>query len=308
MTNPTNRPTNRRTTLLVISVVGLAGMLLCQPVASQTVSGQAATLSLIDAYGAQATLNALATQSAYQQQQSVAQAAQSAAAAQAQAAALQAQAYAQAQQATASAQQQQAQIAAAQTTADAAALQATTIVQQTRTAIELAAQQTRSALEVRATQTAAVLHANATQAAIDATHAANEAKRRDDEAVATSVAISVRATQTALDLQIKAEADQAATTQRTNVIGSLVLTIVMVISGALSVLLIGKFFRGLWRSRALNPTPVPPSSTSLSTTPSMAANSVVDAATGDIGSRFAIIEHNDDPTALADLLRSIYGR
>ena len=103
-TNPTNHPTKRRTALLVISLSLLAGMLFCQPVAIQTVNGQAATLSLIDAYGAQATLNALATQSAYQQQQSAAQAAQSAAAAQAQAAALQAQAYAQAQQATASAQ------------------------------------------------------------------------------------------------------------------------------------------------------------------------------------------------------------
>jgi len=307
-TNPTNHPTKRRTALRVTGLVILTGVLFCQPVASQTVSGQAATLSLIDAYGAQATLNALATQSAYQQQQSAAQAAQSAAAAQAQAAALQAQAYAQAQQATASAQQQQAQIVAAQATADAAALQATAIVQQTRTALELAAEQTRSALEVRATQTAAVLQATATQAAIDATHAANEAKRRDDEAVATSVAISIQATKSALDLQIKADADQAVTTQRTNAIGSLVLTIVMVISGALSVLLIGKFFRGLWRSRALNPTSAPPSITSLSATPSTASHSMVDAATGDIGSRFAIIEHNADPAALADVLRSIHGR
>ncbi len=91
-------------------------------------------------------------------------------------------------------------------------------------------------------------------------------------------------------------------------IGSLVLTIVMIISGVLSMLLIGKFFHGLWRSRALNPTPAPPSITSLSATPSAAANSVVDAATGDIGSRFAIIEHNDDPAALTELLRSIDGR
>jgi hypothetical protein len=134
------------------------------------------------------------------------------------------------------------------------------------------------------------------------------APTRDDEAIATSVAISVQATKSALDLQSRADADQAATTQRTNVIGSLVLTIVMIISGVLSVLLIGKFFRGLWRSRALNPTPAPPSITSLPATPSAAANSVVDAATGDIGSRFAIIEHNDDPAALADLLRSINGR
>ena len=306
-TNPTNHPTKRRTALLVTGLGMLTGVLLCQPVASQTVSGQAATLSLVDAYGAQATLNALATQSAYSQQQSAAQAQQVAAAAQAQAAALQAQAYAQAQQATASAQQQQAQIAAAQATADAAALQATAIVQQTRTAIEIAAQQTRSALEVRATQTAAVLQSRATQAAIDATHTANEAKRRDDEAIATSVAISVQATKSAIDLQLKAEADRAVTAQRTNAIGSLVLTIVMIVAGVLSVLLIGKFFRGLWRSRALNPTPAPPSITAISATPSTAANSVVDAATGDIGSRFALIEHNDDPAALAELLRSIDG-
>ena len=72
MTNPTNHPTKRRTALLVISLTLFAGALLCQPVASQTVSGQAATLSLIDAYGAQATLNAQATQSAYMQQQSAA--------------------------------------------------------------------------------------------------------------------------------------------------------------------------------------------------------------------------------------------
>jgi hypothetical protein len=300
--------TKRTVVCGVLYVVIAGGLLIFQPATLHSAQGQAATLSLVDAYGAQATLNALATQSAYSQQQSAAQAQQAAAAAQAQAAALQAQAYAQAQQATASAQQQQAQIAAAQATADAAALQATAIVQQTRTAIEIAAQQTRSALEVRATQTAAVLQANATQAAIDATHAANEAKRRDDEAVATSVAISVRATQTALDLQSRADADQAATIQRTNVAGSLVITIVMIISGMLSVLLLGKFFRGLWRSRALNPTPAPPSITSLSDTPSAAANSVVDAATGDIGSRFAIIEHNADPAALTELLRSMYGR
>lgn len=292
----------------VLYVMIAGGLLICQPATLRSAQGQAATLSLIDAYGAQATLNALATQSAYQHQQSAAQAAQSAAAAQAQAAALQAQAYAQAQQATASAQQQQAQIAAAQATADAAALQATAIVQQTRTAIEIAAQQTREAASVRATATAQALRVQATQAAIDATHAANEAKRRDNEAIATSVAISVQATKRALDLKSRADTDQAATTERTNAIGSLVLTIVMIISGVLSVLLIGKFFRSLWRSRALNPTPAPPSITSLSATPSAAANSVVDTATGDIGSRFAIIEHNDDPAALTELLRSIYGR
>ncbi len=300
--------TKRTAVCGVLYVVIAGGLLICQPAAPRSAQGQAATLSLIDAYGAQATLNALATQSAYSQQQSAAQAQQVAAAAQAQAAALQAQAYAQAQQATASAQQQQAQIAAAQATADAAALQATAIVQQTRTALELAAQQTREASNTRATATARALQVQATQAALEQTRTAAEAQRRDNEAVATSVAISVHATQTALDLQVKAEADQAVTTQRTNAIGSLVLTIVMIVAGVLSVLLIGKFFRGLWRSRALNPTPAPPSITSLSATPSTAANSMVDAATGDIGSRFAIIEHNDDPTALADLLRSIDGR
>jgi len=292
----------------VLYVVIAGGLLICQPAAPRTAQGQAATLSLIDAYGAQATLNAQATQSAYQQQQSAAQAAQSAAAAQAQAAALQAQAYAQAQQATASAQQQQAQIAAAQATADAAALQATAIVQQTQTAIEIAAQQTREANNIRATATAQALQVQATQAALEQTRTAAEAQRRDNEAVATSVAISVQATKTALDLQSRADADQAATTERTNAIGSLVLAIVMVIGGALSVLLIGKFFHGLWRSRALNPTPAPPSITSLSATPSAAANSLVDAATGNIGSRFAIIEHNADPAALAELLRLINDR
>ena len=292
----------------VLYVVIAGGLLIFQPAAPRRAYGQAATLSLIDAYGAQATLNALATQSAYQQQQSAAQAQQAASAAQAQAVALQAQAYAQAQQATASAQQQQAQIAAAQATADAAALQATAIMQQTETAIEIAAQQTRSALEVRATQTTAALQFRSTQAAIEATRVAAEAQRRDNDAIATSVAISVHATQTALDLQSRADADQAATTQRTNAIGSLVITVVMLVGGALMALLLGKFFRGLWRSRALNPAPAPPSITALSAAPSTAANSVVDAATGDIGSRFAIIEHNDDPAALAELLRSIDDR
>ncbi len=309
--------TKRTAVCGVLYAVIAGGLLICQPAAPRSAQGEAATLSLVDAYSAQATLNALATQSAYAQQQSAAQAAQSAAAAQAaqsaaaaqaQAAALQAQAYAQAQQATASAQQQQAQIAAAQATAEAAALQATAIVQQTRTAIEIAAQQTRSALEVRATQTSAALQAKTTQAAIDATQIAAESQRHDNEAIATSVAISVQATKTALDLQVKAEADQAVIDQRTNAIGSLVLTVVIIVAGVLSVLLIGKFFRGLWRSRALNPQPAPPSPLPMTSAASAAANSVVDAATGDIGSRFAIIEHNDDPAALADLLRSMYGR
>ena len=172
----------------------------------------------------------------------------------------------------------------------------------------IAAQQTRSALEVRATQTTAALQFRSTQAAIEATRVAAEAQRRDNEAIATSVASSVHATQTALDLQSHADADQAATIQRTNAIGSLVITVVMLIGGALSVLLLGKFFRGLWRSRALNPTPVPPSITALSAVPSTASHSVVDAATGNMGSRFALIEHNDDTAALNDLLRSIHGR
>ena len=143
---------------------------------------------------------------------------------------------------------------------------------------------------------------------MEQTRTAAEAQRRDNEVVATSVAISVQATKSALDLQSRADADPAATTERTNVIGSLVIAVVIIITGVLAILLIGKFFRGLWRSRALNPTPAPPSITSLSATPSTAANSVVDAGTGDIGSRFALIEHNADPAALAELLRSIDGR
>ena len=133
-------------------------------------------------------------------------------------------------------------------------------------------------------------------------------KRRDDEAVATSVAISVQATQTALDLQVKAEADQAVTTQRTNAIGSLVLIVMMIVAGVLSVLLIGKFFRGLWRSRALNPTPAPPSISACRPRHRRHPTRWWMRLPADIGSRFAIIEHNDDPAALADLLRSIYGR
>ena len=204
--------------------------------------------------------------------------------------------------------QQQAALAAAQSTSDAAALQATAIVQQTRTAIEISAQQTREASDARATATAQALQAKATQAAIEATRVSADAQRRDNESISTVVAMSIEATKVAIDRQTQIESDRAATVRRTNAIGSLVAhRCVIIIVGLLIVLLIGKFgsrFVAITRAQSHADAVI----TSLSATPSAASNAVVDAATDEIGSRFAIIEHNDDPAALADLLRSIYGR
>lgn len=159
----------------------------------------AATLDpYIGALGTQTALNAQVTQSAYSQQQGAWQTAQNASALQAQASALQAQAaaaqaqaVAQAQQATAVAAQQQAQLVAIQATADAAARQATAVVQQTRTA-----------LEIRATQTAVAIDAEAKRAAVIATRSAVEAQDRDNRAVATSVAQSIKATAEAQTAQL----------------------------------------------------------------------------------------------------------
>ena len=287
-------------TLIYLMVIAL---LVFRPAESHSAYAQDVTTPnpYIDALGTQVALNTQATLSAYQQQQNAAAAANAAAQAQAQAV------YA-AQQATIAAGQQQAALAAAQSTSDAAALQATAIVQQTRTAIEISAQQTRDASDARATATAQALQAKATQAAIEATRVFADAQRRDNESISTVVAMSIEATKVAIDRQTQIESDRAATTQRTNAIGSVVIGAVIIIAGVLAVILMGKFALGLWRSRALNPAPAPPSITSLSATPSAASNAVVDAATDEIGSRFAIIEHNDDPAALADLLRSIYGR
>ena len=149
--------TKRTAVCGVLYAVIAGGLLICQPAAPRSAQGQAATLSLVDAYGAQATLNALATQSAYSQQQSAAQAQQAAAAAQAQAAALQAQAYAQAQQATASAQQQQAQIAAAQATPMRRPCRPRPLCNRRAPRWRSPRNKPASALEVRATATAAAL-------------------------------------------------------------------------------------------------------------------------------------------------------
>ena len=284
-------------------LIALISLLILQPIGPRSARAQDSDVPnpYIDALGTQAALNTQATLAAYQQQQGAASAQSAAAAAQSAAAQAQANAAYAAQQATLQAGQQQAALVAAQSTADAAALQATAIVQQTRTALEISAQQTREAASVRTTATASALQARSTQVAIEATRAANQARQRDDEAIATSVVISVQATKSALDLQAHTDAEQAATAQRTNAIGSLVLTSVMIIAGAMGALVIGKFALGLWRSRALNPVP------SIAPLASTAAHSVVDAQTGAVTSRLAVIEYNDDPQRLSEWLRSIYG-
>jgi len=295
---------SRRTRSLVLAYAALVlGLIMFQPFTPRSARAQDSGVPnpYIDALGTQVALNTQATLMAYQQQQGAASAQSAAAAAQSAAAQAQANAAYAAQQATQQAGQQQAALVAAQSTADAAALQATAIVQQTRTALEISAQQTREAASVRTTATASALQVRSTQVAIEATRAANQARQRDDEAIATSVVISVQATKSALDLQAHTDAEQAATAQRTNAIGSLVLTSVMIIAGAMGALVIGKFALGLWRSRVLNPVP------SITPLASTAAHSVVDAQTGAVTSRLAVIEYNDDPQRLSEWLRSIYG-
>ena len=302
----------RTAALITIGAILVLCSTIFQPITLTPVRAQVnSTLTpnpFVDALGTQAALNVQATQAANQQLQQAAQAQQAASAAQAQAAALQSQAYAAAQQATAIAQQQQAVLIAAQATADAASLQATAIVQQTRTAIEIAAQQTRSAMESQATQTAVALQAKATQAAIETTQSAIEAKRRDDEAVATSVAISLEATRTAIVTQHETEAALAQNDQRTSAIQSSVAAIVSISAGALMVLLAGKAFLRLWHSRGLNPALRAFPLETLPTGSSSAAQAVVDAATGrsiseDVGPRLTVIELEDNPELLAQLLK-----
>ena len=295
---------SRRTRSLVLAYVALVlGLIMFQPLTPRSARAQDSGVPnpYIDALGTQAALNTQATLTAYQQQQGAASAQSAAAAAQSAAAQAQAQAAYAAQQATQQAGQQQAALVAAQSTADAAALRATAIVQQTRTALEISAQQTQAAASVRATATTMALQAKATQVAIDATRAANAARQRDDEAIATSVVISLNATKTALTAQ--ARSDQQLTEQiMTRVsVGNTVLMIVFFIAGLLATLVIGKFALGLWRSRALNPVP------SITPVASTAAHSVVDAQTGVVTSRLAVIEYNDDPQRLSEWLRSIYG-
>jgi hypothetical protein len=282
--------------LMLIYGMTVAGLLLFQSGDARAQSPASTPNPYIDALATQAALNTQATLNAYGQQQQAAAAAAYAAQAQAQAA------YA-AQQATLAAGQQQAALAIAQSTADAAALQATAIVQQTRTAIELSAQQTRSAIEADATRTTAALNTQATQIALEAPRAAADSKWRDDEAVATAVVMSIDATRVAIVQRHEADLKRTELDQSAAAIRSIFGTILLIILGGLALLLIGKVFVRVWRSRALNPQPAP-----LPMGTSAASQSIVDAASGDVGPRLAVIEYNDDPTALDDLLRSLYGR
>ena len=294
--------THRTFSLAFIYAAIVVLLMTFQPAAPRAAAqtGEGTPNPYIDALGTQAALNTQATLAAYQQQQSAAAAANAAAQAQAQAA------YA-AMQATQQAAQQQAALVAAQSTADAAALQATAIVQQTRTAIEFAA--TQQAATVSAETTRAAVSAQATRAALsaEATRAAADAQRRDNEAIATSVAMSIQATQTAIEVEQRATGERQADERRVAQAGTLAALIVIGLAGLLAVLLIGKFSVGLWRSRALNPRPGPVEPLPVTPVASEAAASVVDAATGVVGSRLAPVEYNDDPAALETLLRSFYG-
>lgn len=291
---------------------GLVALLLTfQPAAPRAARAQDSGTpapSYIDALGTQAALNTQATLAAYQQQQDAAGANNNASAAYAAYQQAQAQAAYVAQQATAQAGQQQAALAAAQSTADAAALQATAIVQQTRTALEL--EVTRQAASVAAETTRQAVVAEATRAAItaDMTRTSADAQRRDNEAIATSVAGSIEATQVAIEVEQRATGERQADERRVAEAGTLAVTIVIGVGGLVTVLLIGKFALGLWRSRALNPQPGPAAPLPVTPRASSASAAVVDAATGDVSARFAIIEYDDDPAALEKALRSLYGK
>jgi hypothetical protein len=291
--------------LVTFGVVCAISLMMFQPATPRHALAQnggtpVATLDpYLSALGAQATANAQATYTANQSQQSAAQAAQNAAAlqaqaaaAQAQAAAAQAQAVAQAQQATAVAEQQQAQMAALQATADAAALQATAIVQQTKTA-----------LEVKATQTALAIDADKQRAAVAATRSAVEAQDRDNRAVATSVAISLQATQQSVRVKAQLEAAQSASDQRAHEIGNVVLVILVIVAGVFGLILLFKGFRRI-AGQIGNATRVPTSPVA-SPPASSAALMVIDASTGDIASRIGAIAVGED-AAEAQLLQRIF--
>ena len=232
----------KRLMILALYLVLVLMLISFQP-ADRPLRAQAATPGLIDALGAQATANAVATQAAYQQQQSAANLQAQAAALQAQAAAAQAQAAAQVAQATAIAQQQQAQVVAQQATVDAAILQATVIAQETRTAMEIGAQQTREALAVEATRTRTAQEVQAAQSAWEATRAAvamqATAERRDAIAVATMVYGSLEATQVS---QASALAQQAGLSSV--FIGAIGVIGLAVVIAAL--LLLARWFRRQW--------------------------------------------------------------
>jgi hypothetical protein len=246
----------------------------------------------IGALGTQTALNARATQSAYSQQQGAWQSAQNASALQAQASALQAQAaaaqaqaVAQAQQATAIAAQQQVQLVAIQSTADAAAILATAVVQQTRTA-----------LEIRATQTAVAIDAEAKRAAVVATRAAVEAQDRDNRAVATSVAQSIKATAEAQTAQL---ADTRRRQDASFAVFSIVLIAVMVAAVYVIVLLARK---GKQLIGAATPTPVMKATTAGSST---AALVVIDQVGGTGSRRVPDIELDSDEST-TDRLRQLF--
>ena len=247
------------------------------------------TLGYIAALGTRAALDTQATQSAYQQQSSAAQANANAAALEAQAAAARAQAIAQAGAATqqAVAQQQQAQIA--QATADAAALQATAIAQQTRDTLSL--QATQAALSREATR--AAIHLQATEDAL-------QRQRRDQEAIATQIAMSANATAQAKTIELRNTEAQAQTLRTLTRVGGLALSLVLGAAAILALWLMIKFFLRLIR-RLDQPTISPARGVI-----SPAGQSVVDAATGAV-TRFVPIEYDDDPEHLAELLRTLYG-
>lgn len=214
-----------------------------------------AQTGIVDALGLQATANAVATQSAFGQQQNAAAQSQAAANAQAAAAAAQAQAvaiYAQAQaanaQATAAAQSQAASVAIAQATVDAAAMQATVIAQQTRSAME--AQATQQALRLEATRQA--VSVRGTVAAIEATRtiaaAQADAQRRDNEAIATAVAGNLEATRTSLAMVATQTARRAENAQRIETTVTIIGMVLLAVAGSIGVWLLIR----LARSTALN--------------------------------------------------------
>jgi hypothetical protein len=192
---------------------------------------------------------------------------------------------AQAQQATAVAAQQQAQLVAIQATADAAAQQATAVVQQTRTA-----------LEIRATQTAVAIDAEAKRSAVIATRSAVEAQDRDNRAVATSVAQSIKAT-------AEAQSAQLADTRRRSDASFVAFALLLLVILGAAIYLIALLTR---RGRQLIHATVSPSAMKATTAPSStAAVMVIDQVGGTGSRRIPDLEFDaDEPTA--DRLRQLF--
>lgn len=289
----------RLTSLLMIYATLLVLLTTFQPIAPRVIAQTGP--GYVDALGTQAALNTQATLAAYQQQQVAAAAANAAAQAQAQAA------YA-AQQATWAAGQQQAALAAAQSTADAAALQATAIVQQTRTAIEFQATQTAARVSAESTQQA--LKVQATREAInaEATRSSVEAQRHDNAAIATSVAASLDATQTAIDVQADLDRREAEQVMARVSLGNFIIISVSIVAGLMAIVLLAKLGVNLWRSQLLNPAAESVAPLPIMAVMSEASTSIVDAATGAAGSRFAVIEYRADPDGWTEFLETLDGR